>query len=53
MIFLPNFNVVLYTGNGRIGSIVATAAAKHLTPVTLEVRRHMQVFLNEVLISIT
>ena len=28
---------VLYTGSGRVGKIVAIAAAKHLTPVTLEV----------------
>ena len=28
---------VLYTGGSRVGRIVATAAAKHLTPVTLEV----------------
>jgi aldehyde dehydrogenase (NAD+) len=27
---------ILYTGNGAVGRIVATAAAKHLTPVTLE-----------------
>ena len=27
---------VFYTGNGRVGRIVATAAAKHLTPVSLE-----------------
>lgn len=27
---------ILYTGNGGVGRIVATAAAKHLTPVTLE-----------------
>ena len=27
---------VMYTGNGTVGRIVATAAAKHLTPVTLE-----------------
>ncbi len=27
---------ILYTGNGTVGRIVATAAAKHLTPVTLE-----------------
>ncbi|OJT15103.1 Beta-apo-4'-carotenal oxygenase [Trametes pubescens] len=27
---------ILYTGNGRVGRIVAAAAAKHLTPVTLE-----------------
>lgn len=30
------FWLVLYTGSGRVGRIVATAAAKHLTPVTLE-----------------
>ncbi|KAI0776646.1 NAD-aldehyde dehydrogenase [Trametes elegans] len=27
---------ILYIGNGRVGRIIATAAAKHLTPVTLE-----------------
>ncbi|WP_323846989.1 aldehyde dehydrogenase family protein [Microbulbifer magnicolonia] len=27
---------ILYTGGGRVGRIVMTAAAKHLTPVTLE-----------------
>ncbi|EJF59174.1 aldehyde dehydrogenase [Dichomitus squalens] len=27
---------ILYTGNGRVGRIIALAAAKHLTPVTLE-----------------
>ncbi|KAI0750051.1 aldehyde dehydrogenase [Daedaleopsis nitida] len=27
---------ILYTGNGRVGKIIAAAAAKHLTPVTLE-----------------
>ncbi|KAF9471948.1 NAD-aldehyde dehydrogenase [Pholiota conissans] len=27
---------ILYTGSGRVARIVATAAAKHLTPVTLE-----------------
>ncbi|TFK73415.1 NAD-aldehyde dehydrogenase [Pluteus cervinus] len=27
---------ILYTGGGRVGRIVATAAAKHLTPVSLE-----------------
>lgn len=30
------FDHVLYTGSGRIGRIVLAAAAKHLTPVTLE-----------------
>ena len=30
------FDHVFYTGNGAVGRIVATAAARHLTPVTLE-----------------
>lgn len=31
--------LVMYTGNGTVGKIIATAAAKHLTPVSLEVTR--------------
>lgn len=30
------FDHIFYTGNGQVGKIVMTAAAKHLTPVTLE-----------------
>ncbi len=30
------FDHILYTGNARVGRIVMAAAAKHLTPVTLE-----------------
>ncbi|RFA20628.1 aldehyde dehydrogenase family protein [Subtercola boreus] len=30
------FDHIFYTGNGRVGRIVLEAAAKHLTPVTLE-----------------
>ncbi|KAK4055968.1 Hexadecenal dehydrogenase [Microbotryomycetes sp. JL221] len=30
------FDHILYTGNGTVGRIVAEAAAKHLTPLTLE-----------------
>ncbi|WP_231391792.1 aldehyde dehydrogenase family protein [Arthrobacter sp. 35W] len=30
------FDHIFYTGNGRVGRIVMAAAAKHLTPVTLE-----------------
>lgn len=30
------FDHIVYTGNGHVGRIVMTAAAKHLTPVTLE-----------------
>lgn len=31
-----DFDHIFYTGNGKVGSIVMTAAAKNLTPVTLE-----------------
>ncbi len=30
------FDHILYTGNGTVGRVVMSAAAKHLTPVTLE-----------------
>ena len=30
------FDHIFYTGNGRVGRIVAAAAAQHLTPATLE-----------------
>ncbi len=30
------FDHIFYTGNGRVGRLVMAAAAKHLTPVTLE-----------------
>ncbi|MEM9069900.1 MAG: aldehyde dehydrogenase family protein [Myxococcota bacterium] len=30
------FDHIFYTGNGHVGRIIMTAAAKHLTPVTLE-----------------
>jgi aldehyde dehydrogenase (NAD+) len=30
------FDHVFYTGNGRVGRVVMAAAARHLTPVTLE-----------------
>lgn len=30
------FQHIFYTGGGKVGRIVATAAAKHLTPVVLE-----------------
>ena len=33
------FDHILYTGNERVAQIVMTAAAKHLTPVTLRARR--------------
>lgn len=27
----------MFTGGARVGQVIATAAAKHLTPITLEV----------------
>lgn len=33
---IPQLLQVMYTGNGKIGRVVATAAAKHLTPCALE-----------------
>ena len=30
------FNHIFYTGGSKVGRIIATAAAKHLTPVVLE-----------------
>ncbi|KAJ7631341.1 NAD-aldehyde dehydrogenase [Mycena polygramma] len=37
---------ILYTGAGRVGKIVATAAVKHLTPVTLELGGKSPVFID-------
>lgn len=36
MLLEQKFDHILYTGGGTVGKIVMTAAAKHLTPVTLE-----------------
>jgi aldehyde dehydrogenase (NAD+) len=35
-ILTEKFDHIFYTGNGHVGRIIMTAAAKHLTPVTLE-----------------
>lgn len=35
-VLAQRFDHIFYTGNGTVGRIVMTAAAKHLTPVTLE-----------------
>ncbi|KAJ3214812.1 Aldehyde dehydrogenase, dimeric NADP-preferring, partial [Dinochytrium kinnereticum] len=35
-VLAEKFDHIFYTGNGHVGRIVMTAAAKHLTPVTLE-----------------
>ncbi|WP_433544152.1 aldehyde dehydrogenase family protein (plasmid) [Streptomyces sp. CA-294286] len=41
------FDHIFYTGNGTVGRIVMTAAAKHLTPVTLELGGKSPVVLDE------
>ncbi|GAA2808377.1 aldehyde dehydrogenase family protein [Crossiella cryophila] len=41
------FDHILYTGNGTVGRIVATAAAEHLTPITLELGGKSPVFVDE------
>jgi aldehyde dehydrogenase (NAD+) len=38
---------VFYTGNGRVGRVVMEAAAKHLTPVTLELGGKSPVIVDE------
>jgi aldehyde dehydrogenase (NAD+) len=35
-LLVERFDCIFYTGNSRVGRIVMEAAAKHLTPVTLE-----------------
>ncbi|MDF7664863.1 aldehyde dehydrogenase family protein [Bifidobacterium sp. ESL0745] len=40
------FDHIFYTGNGKVGSIIMTAAAKHLTPVTLELGGKSPVFVD-------
>ncbi|KAG1052610.1 hypothetical protein G6F42_028937 [Rhizopus arrhizus] len=41
------FDHIFYTGNGQVGKIVMTAAAKHLTPVTLELGGKSPAFVTE------
>ncbi|SEB62522.1 aldehyde dehydrogenase family protein [Streptomyces sp. TLI_105] len=41
------FDHIFYTGNGTVGRIVAAAAAKNLTPVTLELGGKSPVFIDE------
>ncbi|KAJ3070809.1 Aldehyde dehydrogenase, partial [Quaeritorhiza haematococci] len=42
------FDHIFYTGNGTIGRIVSAAAAKHLTPVTLELGGKSPVIVDDV-----
>lgn len=46
LLTLP-FDHIMYTGNGQVGRIVMTAAAKHLTPVTLELGGKSPVYIDE------
>lgn len=41
-----NFDHIMYTGNGQVARIVMQAAAKHLTPVTLELGGKSPVFVD-------
>ncbi len=41
------FDHIFYTGNGRVGRIVARAAAEHLTPVTLELGGKSPAYVDE------
>jgi len=41
------FDHIMYTGNGAVARIVMTAAAKNLTPVTLELGGKSPVFIDE------
>ncbi|XP_071482733.1 LOW QUALITY PROTEIN: aldehyde dehydrogenase, dimeric NADP-preferring-like [Diadema antillarum] len=41
------FDHIMYTGSGQVGRIVYSAAAKHLTPVTLELGGKSPVYIDE------
>ena len=43
----PPYDHTSYTGNGRVGQIVLEAAAKHLTPVTLELGGKSPIYVDE------
>jgi aldehyde dehydrogenase (NAD+) len=46
-ILTHRFDHIFYTGNGFVGRIVMTAAAKHLTPVTLELGGKSPVYVHK------
>lgn len=41
-------NYIMYTGSGEVGRIVMAAAAKHLTPVLLELGGKCPVYVDKV-----
>ncbi|MFJ5833680.1 aldehyde dehydrogenase family protein [Streptomyces sp. NPDC093089] len=47
LLLAQRFDHVFYTGNGTVGRIVAAAAARNLTPVTLELGGKSPVFVDE------
>ncbi|MFE5899962.1 aldehyde dehydrogenase family protein [Streptomyces sp. NPDC056488] len=47
LLLAQRFDHVFYTGNGTVGRVVAAAAAKNLTPVTLELGGKSPVFVDE------
>ncbi|SEE11084.1 aldehyde dehydrogenase (NAD+) [Arthrobacter alpinus] len=47
------FDHIFYTGNGRVGRIVMSAAAKNLTPVTLELGGKSPVYIDDSVDMIT
>jgi aldehyde dehydrogenase (NAD+) len=46
LLTLP-FDHIMYTGNGQVARIVMTAAAKHLTPITLELGGKSPVYIDK------
>lgn len=46
LLSLP-FNHIMYTGNGQVAKVVMAAAAKNLTPVTLELGGKSPVYIDE------
>ncbi|MEV5667075.1 aldehyde dehydrogenase family protein [Streptomyces flaveolus] len=47
LLLAQRFDHIFYTGNGTVGRIVAAAAAKNLTPVTIELGGKSPVFIDE------
>ncbi|MFF5635949.1 aldehyde dehydrogenase family protein [Streptomyces sp. NPDC012825] len=47
LLLAQRFDHIFYTGNGTVGRVVAAAAAKNLTPVTLELGGKSPVFVDE------
>jgi aldehyde dehydrogenase (NAD+) len=47
LLLAQRFDHIFYTGNGTVGRIIAAAAAKNLTPITLELGGKSPVFIDE------